>query len=143
MVGIYYFVVVLNLCLHKKISLMKWLDNKIMVISFVWWLLQGSLLLLNELRVWFECGHYGPTSFILLNISLIVVSFLLFYIKNKYIILLLSILLFLYSIVSLIFCILLLLLESRGEIVLALFLLIPIFNVLLSSNLVMRGLKRL
>ena len=122
---------------------MKWLDNKIMVISFVWWLLQGSLLLLNQLSVWFECGYFGPPSFTILNISLIVVSFLLFYIKNKYIILLLSILLFLYSIVSLIFCILLLLLESRGEIVLALFLLIPIFNVLLSSNLVMRGLKRL
>ena len=138
---------------------MKWLDNKIMVISFVWWLLQGSLLLLNELRVWFECGHYGPTSFILLNISLIVVSFLLFYIKNKYIILLLSvllfyvrkkyivlllsILLFLYSIVSLIFCTIVFVLESQGHNWDIILLIIPVASMLLSSHLVTKGLKGL
>ena len=142
MVGIYYFVVVLNLCLHKKISLMKWLDNKIMVISFVWWLLQGSLLLLNELRVWFEYNDFGPISFILINISLIVVAFLLLYVKNKYIILLLSILLVLYSIRFLLICILLVL-KSGWKIELIPFLLIPILNVFLSYKLMARSLKRL
>ena len=121
---------------------MKWLDNKIMVISFVWWLLQGSLLLLNELRVWFECGYFGPPSFTILNISLIVVSFLLFYVKNKYIILLLSILLVWYSIRFLLICILLVL-KSGWKIELIPFLLIPIFNVFLSYKLMIRSLKRL
>ena len=121
---------------------MKWLDSKIMVISFVWWLLQGSLLLLNELRVWFECGYFGPPSFTILNISLIVVAFLLLYVKNKYIILLLSILLVWYSIRFLLICILLVL-KSGWKIELIPFLLIPIFNVFLSYKLMIRSLKRL
>ena len=110
---------------------MKWLDNKIIVISFVWWLLQGILLLLNELRVWFEHNYLMP-SFFVISICLIAVSFLLWLVKNKKIVLLLSVLLLSYSVVSLIFLGLLFVLESHGSNWLGIFLLIPISNIILS-----------
>lgn len=115
---------------------MKWLNDNIMVISFVWWLLQGILLLLNELRVLFEYNH-STFSFFALCICLIVISFLLWYIKNKKIILLLSILLLLYSVASLIFLSILFILGSRNNWV-GIFLVIPVLNILLSTLLILR-----
>jgi hypothetical protein len=109
---------------------MKWVSNNIKVISSVWWLIQGVLLLLNEIRVWLEYNIYKP-SLLIISIGLIVISFLLF-IKNNRIILFLSIVLFLYSVVSLIFLTLVFLVGSPKSHWLGLFLLIPVMNILLS-----------
>jgi hypothetical protein len=111
--------------------IIKWLNNNIIVISFVWWLLQGVLLLLNELRVWLEYNHL-TSSFFVLSICLIVISFLLWLIKNKKIVLLFSILLLLYSVVSLIFLSILFVLESHGNNLVGMFFVVPILNILLS-----------
>ncbi len=114
---------------------MKWLNDKIIVISFVWWLLQGVLLLLNELRVWLVY-NYVMSSFLVLSICLIIVSFLL-WLKNRKIVLLLSISLLLYSVVSLIFLCVLFVLESHGNNWTVIFLVVPILNILLSTLLML------
>ena len=120
---------------------MKWLNDKIIVASFIWWWLQGVLLLLNELRVWFEHNYLMP-SFFSIIICLIVISLLLWHIKNKKIILFLSILLLLYSLASLIFLSLLFVLESHGNDWVAIFLAVPILNIFLSVLLMNRCLRK-
>jgi len=119
---------------------MKWLNDKILVTSFIWWLLQGVLLLLNELRVWFEHNYLMP-SFFSISICLIVISLLLWHIKNKKIILFLSILLLLYSLASLIFLSLLFLFWTRHN-WLGIFLVVPILNIFLSVLLMNRCLRK-
>ncbi len=114
-----------------KIRIMKWLNNNIAVISFVWWSLQGISLLLNELRVWHEY-HYLTYSLLVLGIYQVVSSFSLWFIKNTKIVLLISILLLLYSVVSLVFLSILFILESHGNNWVGIFLIIPILNILLS-----------
>ena len=115
----------------KKTIIMKWLDDNLRVISFVWWLLQGFLLLLNELRVWFE-HNYLTYSILLLSICLIAVSFLLWLVRNKKIVLLFSFLLLLYSVLLLVFFSVLFILESHGNKLVGIFFVVPILNILLS-----------
>lgn len=116
------------------------LNDKITAISFVWWLLQGALLLLNELRVLFEYNYLNP-SFFALSIFLVVISFLLRCVKNRKIVLLLSLLLLLYSVVSLIFLSALFILEARNNWI-KIFLVVPILNILLSILLMYRSLRK-
>jgi CHASE2 domain-containing sensor protein len=121
---------------------MKWLNDNIIFISFVWWLLQGVSLLLNELRVWLEHNYLTHFLFVL-GICLVVISFLLWFIKNKKIILLLGILLLLYSIISLIFLSILFILESHGNNLVGIFLVIPILNILLSILMIRQAKKEI
>jgi len=121
---------------------MKWLNKKIIVVSFIWWLLQGVLLLLNELRVLFEYDNYSTFSFFVLGVSLIVISLLLWYVKDKTIILLLSTLLLIYSITQLFFFGILLFFFGQRNNWNGLFLLIPIFNILLSIFLMLKNLSK-
>jgi len=117
---------------------MKWLNKNIEIISFTWWLIQGVLLLLNEIRVYYEYNKDSFDSLFFIGIGLIIISFLLF-IKNKQVILFLGIILLLYSIVSLV-TIMFLLLWAWRLTIFWLFLLIPIINIILSFKLV--ALKR-
>lgn len=120
---------------------MKWLNDKIIVISFVWWFLQGILLLLNELRVLFEY-NYSISSFFFLSICLIVISVLLWCVKNKKIVLLFGILLLLYSVASLIFLGLLFIFWRSRNNWEGIFLVVPILNILLSTLLMHRSLRK-
>jgi len=114
---------------------MKWINKNIKMISFVWFLIQGVLLLLNEIRCFIECKNAFTLEVFVISICLIVVSFLLF-IKNKKIIVFLGIVLLLYSIVALFFLTLLFLIASPSSYWLGLFLLIPILSIILSVKLV-------
>lgn len=81
---------------------MKWLNKYIVNISFIWWLIQGLLLLLNSLRMYCEYYDKGKSIdtfyiyFFLVSISLIIISFSLL-VKNRKVVLFLSILLLFYS----------------------------------------------
>ena len=121
-----------------KFIFMKWLNKNIVIISFAWWLIQGVLLLLNEIRVYFKNSNHFTLSIFVIGIGLIIISFLLF-IRNKQVRLSLGIILFLYSIVSLVTTMMLLLWWGR-HLTLWLFLLVPIINIILSIKLV--ALKR-
>jgi hypothetical protein len=116
---------------------MKWINKNIVTISFVWWLIQGILLLLNEIRVYFENSNHFTFSIFVIGIGLIIVSFLLF-IKNYKIRLLLSLLVILYSIISLIVLTLIFLVASPSSYCFALFHLGPILNLILSVKLILK-----
>lgn len=77
---------------------MKWLNKHIIIVSLIWWLMQGVLLLLNEIRVYYYVDNKNGVDwfFIFVSIFLIITSFLLL-IKNRKFILFLSGLLLLYS----------------------------------------------
>lgn len=117
---------------------MKWLKQHIKTISLIWFLMHGILLLINEIRVYFE-HNYLMYSFLIVSICLIVVSLLLF-VKNKKIFVALRVLLLLYSIISIGF-IFLLLLNWGIHLAHWLFLLIPIINVFLSMLLLLKKSK--
>lgn len=78
---------------------MRWLNKHIVIISFIWWLMQGVLLLLNEIRVYYYVDNKNGVDWFFISVSffLIITSFLLL-IKNRKFILFLSGLLLLYSI---------------------------------------------
>ena len=80
-------------------SHMKSLNNNIRIIAPVWFLMQGVLLFLNEIRVYYYVDNKNGIDcfFIYVSVFLIVTSLLLL-IKNRKIILFLSGVLFLYSI---------------------------------------------
>ena len=120
---------------------MKWIYKNIKIISLIWWLLQGIILLLNNIRVYFEHRNHFVDSLFIISICLIFVSFLLWLIKNKKIVLSIGILLLLYSVVSLVFLGLLFVMESHGNNWLGLFLLIPVLNILLSIFVILSALK--
>lgn len=111
---------------------MKWIINNIKVISIFWWLLQGILLFFNELKVLHEYNSFSTPLVFCLSIVLIIISILLWTIKNSKVILLLSVLLFLYSVFLFIFILLLFVMEAHGNIFLILALIIPIINILFS-----------
>lgn len=80
---------------------MKWLNKNIVYISFIWWLIQGLLLLLNGVRLYWEFDRVklkdtDDMLFVSIGLILIIVAFLLL-IKNRKVVLVLSILLLLYS----------------------------------------------
>jgi len=112
---------------------MKWLLNNIKIISFVWWLMQGVLLLLNEIRVWSE-HNYLDRDFLIVSICLIVISFLLI-VRNYKINIFCGIVLFLYSIFVLFAMGILFFMEAQRQYILfaiCLCFIIPIINILLS-----------
>jgi len=112
---------------------MKWINQNIKLISFVWFLVQGILLLMNEIRCLLELKKIVAPAIFVISICLIVVSLLLF-IRNNKIELSVSLLIILYSIVSLLFILWVLLFWGirLGD---WLFLLIPLINIILSAKL--------
>jgi len=110
---------------------MKYLLNNIRIISFTWWLIQGILLLLNEIRCLLEYKYIIIPGVLVTSICLIVISFLLF-VKNNKIFLFLGIVFFLYSIASLIIFTWIFFLASPQSYWVGLFFLIPALNILLS-----------
>jgi hypothetical protein len=116
---------------------MKWLNRNIKVISFVWWLMQGVVLLLNEIRIWLK-HNYLDCDFLIISISLIVTSCLLL-IKNNKIIMSLGILLLLYSIFAWFVMGLLFFMEAHGYIFfnICLCFIIPIINIFVSVMLLL------
>jgi len=113
----------------------------IIVISFFWWLIQGILLLINEIRCLLEYKKFIVPSIFVVSICLIVISFLLL-VRNNLLISILGTILFLYSIVSLIFLTFIFFLEAGRNYWAGLFLLIPILNIILSAILLKRMLKQ-
>lgn len=119
---------------------MKWLNKYIVVISFVWWLMQGTLLFINEIRVWLELNSFDRF-FLTISICLITTSCLLLIRKNK-IVLLLGILLLSYSIFTLFAMALLFFMEAHGQYIffaICLCFVIPIINIFLSVMLLKKN----
>lgn len=80
---------------------MKWLNKYIAYISFIWWLLEGLLLFFNGIRLYCEFDRMNLKDtddmlFVSIGLLLIIIAFLLL-IKNRKVVLVLSILLLLYS----------------------------------------------
>ena len=119
---------------------MKWISNNIKILSFIWWLIQGIFLLLNEIRCLFEYNSLITPELLVVSICLIIISFLLF-IKNNKIILFLGIVFLLYSIISLIILTWIFILESHGNNMLGVFLVIPVLNIV-SSLLMLKILRQ-
>lgn len=115
---------------------MKWINKNIVIISFIWWLMQGVFLLLNEIRVYYENKEHLIDSLFIISIGLIIISCLLLVRKSK-IVLLLGILLLLYSIFTMFFMTILFFMEAHGNILLNICLcfVTPIINVLISVTL--------
>jgi LPXTG-motif cell wall-anchored protein len=114
---------------------MKWVNKNIATISFVWWFIQGLALSLNSLRCFLEYNELYPKQLII-GIVLIVVAGLLF-IRKKKIRLFLSSMLVLYSVISLVFVMLLLLIWGI-HLAQWLFLFVPILNLILSVKLIQK-----
>ena len=119
---------------------MKWIFNNIKIISFFWWLIQGILLLLNEIRCLLEFKRIVIPETLVTSICLIVISFFLL-VKNNKIILFFSIVLFLYSIASLIILTWVGLIATVQNDWVWLFLLIPVMGILLSILLMKEYIK--
>lgn len=92
---------------------MKSLNNNIRIIALFWFLIQGIILVLNNVRVYFECGRHPIDNFFIAGCFLITMSLLLL-IKNRIISVSVAILLFLYSVFTVFFMGLLFLLEARN-----------------------------
>jgi len=122
---------------------MKWLNKHIVVISFIWWLTQGTVLLLNEIRVCLE-RNYLDHFFLTISICLIITSCLLLIRTNK-IVLSLSILLLLYSIFTLFAMTLLFFMEAHGHIFfnICISFVIPMINIFLSILLMLNARKEI
>ena len=127
---------------------MKWLNKHIVFISFVWWLLQGLLLLLNGVRVF--CKYYQGESlnadnifYLLVSISLIISSFLLLG-KNRKVIYLLSMLLLFYSLFAMSLMGLLFLWWGWRHLLISIIfcLVIPMLNLFFSIKLIINIRKR-
>ena len=77
---------------------MKWLNDNIKLIASIWFLIQGIILVLNEIRVYYVDKNDGIDCFFISTSVLLIITSFLLRIKNRKIILFLSGLLFLYSI---------------------------------------------
>jgi hypothetical protein len=118
---------------------MKCLKNNIKIIALSWFLIQGILLLLNNLRVYFENKNHFIDFLFIISICIIIISLLLL-IKNKKIIILSGVLLLLYSIFALFAMALLFLLEAHSHILfnICLCFIIPIINIFVSVMLLLK-----
>ncbi len=78
---------------------MKSLNKNIRIIALFWFLIQGVLLLLNEIRGYYYVDNKNAIDwfFIYMSVFLIIISFLLL-IKNRIISISVAIVLFLYSV---------------------------------------------
>lgn len=114
---------------------MKWLITNIKVIAILWWLSQGVLLFINELRVLHEYNSLSSPLLFCLSIVLIIISILISTVRNGRLILYLNVVLFLYSVFSFIFLLLIFVMEAQGNNLLILALIIPLINMFLSITL--------
>ena len=116
---------------------MKSLNNNIRIIAPVWFLMQGVLLFLNEIRVYYYVDNKNGIDwfFIYVSVFLIVTSLLLL-IKNRKIILFLSGVLFLYSIFVMYAMAVLFFMEANNVFLsIVLCFVIPVLNTVFSCSL--------
>mgnify|MGYP001640790760 CR=1 FL=1 len=117
-------------------SHMKSFNNNISIIALFWFLIQGIILVLNNVRVYFEYGHHPVDNFFIAGCFLITMSSLLL-INNRIISVSVAMLLFLYSVFTIFFMGLLFLLEARNMLF-AIFVcfVIPVLNTVFSFVLI-------
>lgn len=123
---------------------MKSLNDNIRIIALFWFLMQGIILELNRVRVYFEYGSKIIDNIFIIGVFLIVISLLLA-IKHRKSLILLGIALFLYSVFTVFFMGLLFFMEANTRYIWgAIFLcfVIPIINVFLSVLLLLAAVKR-